>query len=68
VLDDKAIERLSRFIDSLIDPSLSEQLASDPKGFIEGLMKGVIALRLRPIDYEGIRQWKESQDEILRSL
>lgn len=59
--------RLTFFIKSLVLNPDAIDIEKDP-AIITKILNGEFVLRIRPIDYTEIQDWKESQDEILRSL
>ncbi|MDD3088528.1 MAG: hypothetical protein PHT95_01095, partial [Candidatus Omnitrophica bacterium] len=63
VIDPAAKERIVDFLRSL-DPSLP---ADDPD-VLEKILDGLVAVRIVPIDFKEISEWKAAQDEVLRSL
>ncbi|MFH1797895.1 MAG: hypothetical protein ABH844_00900 [Candidatus Omnitrophota bacterium] len=67
VFSQEARTRLVLFIKSLILNPDDIDIKKAPE-VITKILDGVFALRMRPIDYTEIQDWKNAQDEVLRAL
>jgi len=65
-LDREAKLRLASFIRTLVSNPQAIDFDQDPD-IINKILQGLIALRIKPIDFKDIQQWKKEQDEILRA-
>ncbi|MBD3425871.1 MAG: protein kinase [Candidatus Omnitrophica bacterium] len=63
----EAEKRLVALIKALVTDPSAIDLDKDPD-ILDKILDGLVELRIRPVDYEQIRDWKAAQDEILRSL
>ncbi len=64
---DAARLRLANFLKTLVEDPAAIDLASDPD-IINKILDGIAVLTMKRIDYEEIQEWKNAQDEVLRSL
>jgi len=66
--ENKALQDIAE--KNLIDllKTLVENPEAIDKKMIEDILNGLAILKIRPINFEGIREWKQSQDALLRSL
>lgn len=48
--------------------SLDPNLPKDDPNIIEKILDGLQSIRITPVDYKEIQEWKAAQDEVLRSL
>jgi len=50
---------------------IAEDISEDPAAYnklLDDIWKGVVFLRITRVNWESIRDWKDAQDEVLRSL
>ncbi|MCK4851715.1 MAG: hypothetical protein KAS86_01255 [Candidatus Omnitrophica bacterium] len=66
----RAYLRLLRLsIDNFDDFGVSEdRIIEAAETVLEKIFKGLVVLKIRKIDWESIRQWKDANDEVLRAL
>lgn len=67
-LDPAATDRLIKFLATIaVDlPTLADGRLEP--GIIDKILDGIASLKMRPIDFTEIKEWKVAQDEVLRSL
>jgi hypothetical protein len=57
--------RLGSFLGTIFDLS---SLSDNPQEVIAAILKGVVTLRIRPIDFQTIQDYHDRQVEVMRSL
>ncbi|MFH1877286.1 MAG: hypothetical protein ABH883_00560 [Candidatus Omnitrophota bacterium] len=65
--DSAAGTNLVDLLKTLVQPG-SIDFAESPRDILDKILNGIISLRVMPIDFTEIREYKDSQDAILRSL
>ncbi len=67
VFGPEAQRRLADLIKAIVMDPATIDLVKDPK-IIDKILDGIVELKIRAIDYEEIRDWKEAEDAVRRSL
>lgn len=69
-LSPESIDKIIKLLNAMIEPGTIDftQYKGKERDLINSILAGDIAIKIKKIDFQDIIDWKEAQDEVLRSL